>query len=301
MSPPRFTPRQIDAFVASAELSNFTQAARRLNLTPSAVSNLISELELSLGFGLFERTTRKVTLTPDGREFLPSALAVQRQLQLAAIAAADVRNRSVEVVRVAAPLSVAAVDLPRLIARYRLRQSRVVVRILDTGVEWLADRVSTGEADLALGPDRTVGPDVTCSPLYASPWVLWCSPNHPLARKAALRWTDLEGVDFYAAGHDHEHSIIPRLSGMTDAMRVTPIQIVDNVTTALGIAAAEIGVTFTPDYVKTLAEPLGLVMRRVTDPEVVRHMSLYAPVRRKLSPAALQFHDFVRESLAEAP
>ena len=57
---PRFTPRQLDAFVAVAELTNFSLAARRLNLTPSAVSNLISVLELTLGFVLFERTTRRV-------------------------------------------------------------------------------------------------------------------------------------------------------------------------------------------------------------------------------------------------
>lgn len=300
MSSPKFTPRQLDALIAAAELNNFSQVAQRLNLTPSAVSTMIGELEALLGFMLFERTTRKVTLTADGREFLPAALAVQQQMKLAATKAADVRNRSADVVRVAAPLTVAAAILPRFIAAYRLRHPRVVVRIIDTGVEWLADQVAIGNADLAVGPDRTVGADVACSPLFPSPWVLWCSPQHPLARKRILRWSDLQGVDFYAAGRDHEHSVMPRLVGKGVAARITPVQVVENILTALGIAAANLGITFSPDYVKVIAQPMGLVMRRVVEPEIIRHMSIYTSVRRSSSVAAQDFQEFFRTNYKNA-
>ena len=299
-SPARFTPRQIEAFVAAAELNNFTYAARRLNLTPSAVSNLISELELSLGFALFERTTRKITLTPDGREFLPAALSVLRQINLAMAAAADVRNRSVDVVRVAAPLSVASLILPRLIGEYRALKPRSTVRIMDTGVEWLADSVATGDSDLALGPDRTVGADVTCSPLYPTPWVLWCSPDHPLAAKPVLTWSDLIGVELYAAGRDHEHSVAPQLAAYPDALQIAPVQIVGNFSTALGIAAANLGATLSPAYVHELADSFGLVMRRVAEPEIIRFMSLYVPARRPLRSAAGDFRDFLEKRLSAA-
>ncbi len=97
-SAPHFTMRQLSAFVTAAELGNFTQVARRLNLTASAISNQIAELEGLLGFQLFERTTRKVALTPEGREFLPAALAIRRQLEAAANIASDIRNRAVGIV-----------------------------------------------------------------------------------------------------------------------------------------------------------------------------------------------------------
>lgn len=300
MSPPKFTARQLDAFIAAAELSNFSQVALRLNLTPSAVSTTIGELEASLGFVLFARTTRKVTLTPDGREFLPAALAVQQQIKLAATKAADVRNRSVDVVRVAAPLAVAAAILPSIIAAYRVRHPRVVVRIIETGVEWLADQVAVGNVDLALGPDRTVGADVECSPLFPSSWVLWCSPRHPLARKRVLRWRDLQAIEFYAAGRDHEHSVMPYLVGQGVAADLTPTQVVESVLTALGLAAANLGVTFSPDYVKVLARPMGLLMRRVVEPEVIRHMSLYISTSRKSTAAAHEFQQFIRATYPNA-
>jgi DNA-binding transcriptional LysR family regulator len=64
---PRYTLRQLDAFVTVAEALSFTDAANRLGLTPSAVSQLVVELESSLGFKLFERSTRKVALSAAGR------------------------------------------------------------------------------------------------------------------------------------------------------------------------------------------------------------------------------------------
>jgi len=297
MSASRFTPRQIDVFIAAAQLSSFTQAAARLNLTPSAVSNLISELERGLGFTVFERTTRKVVLTRDGREFLPSAIAVQRQLRIAGQAADDVRNRSVEVVNVAAPISVAAVILPPIIAGYRQAHPRANIRILDTGVEWLADRVATGEADIALGPDRVVGQDVEREALFPSPWVLWCAPDHRLAQRQSVRWSDLNGEAFYAAGRDHEHSVYPRLLDNPDAATVTPVQVVDNVTTAFGIASAGLGITCTPAYVRGLAEAFNLVMRPLVEPEIVRYMSLYTSNRRDPSQACASFIQTIRETL----
>src|SRR2546427_480360 len=105
----RFTPRQLDAFVAVSDLRSFSAAGQRLGLTPSAVSQLVvAELEAAVGFRLFERTTRAVALSPAGREFLGSAEQVLRHIGLAESAAADVRNRAAGIVRIAAPLVIAS-------------------------------------------------------------------------------------------------------------------------------------------------------------------------------------------------
>ncbi len=188
--------------------------------------------------------------------------------------------------------------LPGLIRDHHALKPRSTVRILDTGVEWLADSVANGDSDLALGPDRTVGADVSCTPLYPSPWVLWCSPDHPLAAKPVLTWGDLKGVELYAAGRDHEHSVAPQLAAYPEALEIAPVQIVDNFSTALGIAAANLGATLSPAYVHDLAKAFGLVMRRVTEPEIIRFMSLYVPARRPLRSAAAEFRDFLDSRLS---
>lgn len=65
--------RQVEFFVAVADELNFTRAARRVVAVQSTVSAGVSALEHELGLTLFERSTRRVTLTPEGEELLPVA------------------------------------------------------------------------------------------------------------------------------------------------------------------------------------------------------------------------------------
>jgi DNA-binding transcriptional LysR family regulator len=56
----------LDAFIAAADEGSFSAAARRLGLTPAAVSKSVNRLELRLGVRLFQRSTRSLALTTDG-------------------------------------------------------------------------------------------------------------------------------------------------------------------------------------------------------------------------------------------
>ena len=293
MALPRFTPRQLDAFIAAAEFRSFSAAADRVHLTASAVSQLIAELEAAVGFRLFDRTTRKVMLSSAGREFLGSAHAALRQLRLAEAAASDIRNRAAGVVRVAAPMVIASVILPEAIKAYRQQRPKVVVRILDTAVEDLVDSVMNGDADLAIGPDRTVGDEVTRVVLFRSPWVLWCAKTHPLARRRQLRWDDLKDQQLVAAGRDHELSVARMRVSLPEEERVTPVEIVVNISTALGMARSGLAATLAPAYVEKLAGPMGLIHRRVVDPETIRQVCLYRPSQRVTSPAAEGFSEHI--------
>src|SRR4051794_34197165 len=73
--------RLLRAFVAVAEELNFTRAAERLVLTQQALSAQIKQLETRLSTKLFERTTRKVVLTPAGERLLPHARAALAALE----------------------------------------------------------------------------------------------------------------------------------------------------------------------------------------------------------------------------
>jgi DNA-binding transcriptional LysR family regulator len=84
-------------------------------------------------------------------------------------------------------------------------------------------------------------------------------------------------------------------AGLPEEERITPIDVVDNISTALGIAAEGLAATLSPSYVSAWAERFGLVMRRVADPEVMRQVCLYLPMLRSASPAALGFAKFIAQ------
>lgn len=293
-----FTFRQLEAFLAVADTGSFTRAAEHLHLTPSAVSQLVHELEAAVGYTVFDRNTRKVVLSAAGRALVPAVEALSRQVALTRATARDIRDQAAGLVRVAAPLVVASVMLPTLIAEYRKRRPKVVVRVIDSPVEALVDKVATREVDLAVGPDRPVGPEVERVELFPSPWVVWCAPNHPFARRKSLSWADLGKQSLVAAGRDHEIHLSMMMRQLPDRARAAPTQVVANISTALGLAAAGLCYTISPAYVQALALPLGLVMRKIDRPVVMREMSLFRPADRTLSPAATGFGEHVIAALA---
>jgi DNA-binding transcriptional LysR family regulator len=294
----RLTLRQIEAFVLVADLRSFSTAASRLGLSVQAVSQLVAELEATVGFRLLERTTRRVELSNAGKDYLPSANTVLRHVQASEVAADDLRNRASGLVRVGAPLVLAATALPAAIQRYTDHRPKVVVRVRDVSVDRLIDTVASGDIDIAVGPDRAPGGNVSSEPLFDSPWVLWCAGNHPLAGRKRIRWEELRGMPLVAAGRDHELGVGPMRLSAPEAERVTPVDVVDNVTTAFGIAAQGRVATLAPAYVRVLASTFGLVMVRVVEPETVRKVCLYRPVGRSLSPAAEGFAAYLAEQLA---
>ncbi|EJT03032.1 LysR family transcriptional regulator [Rhizobium sp. CCGE 510] len=95
----------IAAFVAVVEAGSVSEAARRLRLSKSVVSERLAELEKSLGGMLLHRTTRKLTLTEDGAVFLERAARIVREIDEAAADMAERRGTLSGPIRIAAPVT----------------------------------------------------------------------------------------------------------------------------------------------------------------------------------------------------
>ena len=95
----------ITAFVAVAEAGSISEAARRLRLSKSVVSERLSEMERALGATLLHRTTRKLTLTEDGIAFLERATRIVHEVHEAAADLAERRGTLTGPLRIAAPVT----------------------------------------------------------------------------------------------------------------------------------------------------------------------------------------------------
>ncbi len=71
----------IRAFARVVEAGNFTRAADSLNMPNATLSKLVQELEAHLGIRLLQRTTRRVTVTPEGQEYYEKAMRIVRSLE----------------------------------------------------------------------------------------------------------------------------------------------------------------------------------------------------------------------------
>ncbi|QLK63594.1 LysR family transcriptional regulator (plasmid) [Enterobacteriaceae bacterium Kacie_13] len=101
----------INAFVTTARLGSFTAAAERLGLTKSAVGKSVGRLEDRLGLKLFLRSTRRLSLTPDGEKFLESC---QNAMEILEQAEAELTSH------IAHPSGRLRVDLPAAFGRQRI-------------------------------------------------------------------------------------------------------------------------------------------------------------------------------------
>src|SRR3546814_23162 len=110
--------RQLRAFVALAQERHFTKAAQRCHTTQPAFSALIKALEDAAGTRLFDRTTRRVELTPEGRLFNESALRLLNDLDGVMQDIQDHVAKRKGRVAVAALPSLAAGWLPGIYARF---------------------------------------------------------------------------------------------------------------------------------------------------------------------------------------
>lgn len=174
--------------VAVAETNSFTRAAERCLVVQSALSHQIARLEQELGAKLFERTTRRVRLTPAGAAFLPAARqclesAERASLEVAA-AIGEVRGR----LSVGLIPSVAAVDIPGALRDYHQRYPQVRISLRVGASDDLVEQVKQGAIEVAfLGLPTTMRPEgVSARELARDRLVAVIAPDHPLAAEPAV-------------------------------------------------------------------------------------------------------------------
>ncbi|MFD7059977.1 LysR family transcriptional regulator [Streptomyces sp. NPDC059906] len=190
--------QQMRYVLAVAETLSFTRAAERCLVVQSALSHQIARLEQELGTKLFERTTRRVRLTPAGEAFLPAArqclAAAERAVVEVAAAIGEVRGQlSVGVIP-----SVAAVDIPGTLRDFRRRYPKVRISLRVGASDELVEQVREGGLEVAfLGLPPAVRPEGVKSHVIGHDrLVAVVAPDHPLADEGPVDLRRLSSEEF---------------------------------------------------------------------------------------------------------
>ncbi|WP_040811642.1 LysR family transcriptional regulator [Nocardia concava] len=186
---------EIDAFLSVADELHFGRAADRLRVSPSRVSQTIAQIERRVGAALFERTSRRVALTPIGRQFLAELRPAQDQVERAirrAINAGRGFDGGLEVGFYGAAAGKLILDVAE---EFRREHPGIEVRIKEIQLGEVLDGWHHDACDMVLSCRPIAGPDIaTGPPLFREDRMLAVSTRHPLAARQSISLEDLTGL-----------------------------------------------------------------------------------------------------------
>jgi DNA-binding transcriptional LysR family regulator len=197
----------LKVFCDVARQRSFSQAAQANDITQSAVSQIVSQLERRMDAQLIDRSTRPLQLTAVGQAFYEGCKALLAQYDELE---ASIRSACAEVagkVRVAAIYSVGLGDMGQYVQRFAARQPKAQVHIDYLHPDHVVQQVLDGSADLGLVSFPRKSPNLTAIPWREEEMVLACPPKHPLAAHLAVRMQELDGQKFV---HFDRHLVIRR-------------------------------------------------------------------------------------------
>ena len=239
---------QLKVFSAFAGELHFGRAAEQLHLAQPYLSRTIRALEADLGAPLFDRTTRRVELTPAGRALVEPAAAL---LRMAAHARSDVeaahRGDSGRVrISFAGPSSLAMVGTLARTTRERYRRIDLAVRPGRYGTGTIRELVEH-TTDLAIARFEHPPPGVASRAVATETGVLAVPSDHPLARAAAVSFSDLRDEPFITLPEAVGSAVRAMFVSRCQAAGFTPdiVQTAPDSWTCVALVAAGVGLHYT--------------------------------------------------------
>ncbi|MFJ2190269.1 LysR family transcriptional regulator [Kitasatospora sp. NPDC087861] len=272
-------PQHLRTFVTVTRLGSFSEAARELGYTQSAVSQQIAALEADLGAGLLNR--RPVGPTEAGRRLLEHAAPLLVRLEAARADVARLAGApSARLVLGATPLAVGP-ELGRALGEVRRAYpaAELVVRVLAQGV--LPAQAATGEVDLALIdglaapsdplPLPDVGPLATRA-VDEQPVAVALPAGHPLAGRSGVALADLSAARWLDAPDLTPTAARLRAAAGVDGFRPATRYRGTDVHGLLALVATGHGLTLLP--ASALADAPGVASAPIAAPRLVHRTEL---------------------------
>lgn len=183
--------RQLKYFVKVAELQNFTDAAKALNITQGTVSQQVKQLEAELGVRLLRRDARRVQLTEEGKALYPKAVQTISDAEMCMETINIAKGTPGGTLSIGAVYAASGFLIPiiQLILR---EEPNIKVRMVCGSQFSLLQMLDRNEIDIVVG-FRTRGdiPEIETHQVFPLQWDLVMSETHPMAKQSHITIQDL--------------------------------------------------------------------------------------------------------------
>ena len=292
--------REWEVFRAIAEHGGVTPAATSLGMSQPAASKMLAQAEARLGFALFARERKRLSVTPEGRHLLPALVSALTAMQDLHRLAEDLRQGRSGQVSIAAVPAFTTVMLPAALKAFQARHPGVSVIVRAHTTLEAIDLVAERRADFGIGLGQVTDPRVTVEALCEEPIGCVLPKGHRLARRAELTVADLMQHPLICAG---EHQPVGRLlaqlfSGVGQKVAVAVEASLSTICCAM--VAQGVGVAVVDGSGLREARNMGLIVRGLR-PSAHITTSLIVARNRQSSLLTKALIDALKEVVAQAP
>ncbi len=250
--------RQLECFVAVAEELHFRKAGERLGLSQSALSERISALEQELGARLFFRTTRQVSLTQAGADFVQDAKKILSDIEKSVSNVRHSAESNLRHIRISGVDEAISMLLPKVLLRFRETDPSVHVQILEiSSSEQHSQELISHRTDIAFLRTPQEEDFIASELLYRQPVVVALAESNILAAATTLSASDIAEqpiVGYPKHARPVLHDVLWSAFRQIGAQPNIVCELIDK-STLLQFVAHGLGLALAPAWVQNIAPP----------------------------------------------
>lgn len=288
--------RRIESFMAVAEQGSFSAASARLHRSPAAVSTHVLQLEDELGVRLFDRTTRRVALTAEGRLLLARCRTVMTELSDVARELGEHSALKRGHVSIGTVPSISSLRLPTALASFKQRHPGITLELHEGSAGSIHRDLRERVTDFAIAPAADNCLDLAHDPVFSDPFVA-VLPRSAGFAGTSISLAELARHDQLAQTPDTAVRSHVQQAFQAAGLDFKPTIEVSHHQTLLNMVAAGLGVAVLP----AICIPSGAQRRYQVVPlrprGLARQICIVALRARALSPAAAECARTIAELL----
>ena len=283
----------IEAFIELTETNSFAKAAASLNLSQPALSRRIQKLEQELGTKLFDRTTRKVSLSYSGRNFYERARGIIEAIKTASRTLNE-KYSFRSIIKIGAVNSALSNIIYPTIKIFKKMEPRCKIQIIERSSNYVVDSVLGGECEFGINFTGIQEPGISFEKLFVEDYIVVFPKGDPLEKKKKIKLSDIKNRDFISVWKGSGSRVYFENALALQNEDLDWTYEVRHIPSALAMVEQGLGITLAPKLAVS-KEHRNLSYRPLIDPKITRTMGLIKRARRELTYDAQKLYDLLKE------
>jgi DNA-binding transcriptional LysR family regulator len=281
--------RQIEIFAAVMRAGTASKAADVLGITQPAASRALADMEVSLGFSLFDRVRQRLVPTPEAWQLYKTIEASYRGMDTIRAEAARIRDQGTGRLRVASLSLLGSTLVPKAIGRFREKHPDISITYHVLLSRDVRDLVVSGQFDVGLAADE-IDTSGVAQQLFLSPQAMIAMPlGHPLAQKETIRPTDLSGHAFIAyVPEDRARQRLDKILADAGVVLNVAVETI-YASTVCALVNEGVGIGLVSPYAVSALDKSRVVLRPFEPPVQIKTLLILPPDK----PKSLLVRDFI--------